>query len=43
MEGFVTPEVELERGFVEDELTKSEWFAGSQFTAADIIVRGPET
>lgn len=35
---FITPEIDKEKSFVNGELTKSEFFAGDQFTAADVIV-----
>lgn len=35
-ESFVQPQVETHRRFMEDELARTRWFAGGQFTAADI-------
>lgn len=36
IEGFVAPQLDAHRKFMEDELDKSDWFAGDAFTAADI-------
>ncbi|CAN5925514.1 glutathione S-transferase [soil metagenome] len=38
---FVDPQVELHARYVEGELAKSEWFAGKDFTAADIQMSFP--
>ena len=38
---FVDPQLRTHVGFWEDELGRSEWFAGDQFTAADIIMSFP--
>jgi glutathione S-transferase len=39
--GFVLPNIESQLDFMEAELGKSEWFAGSAFTAADIQMSFP--
>lgn len=39
--GFVDPQLRTHVGFWEDELGRSEWFAGDQFTAADIMMSFP--
>ncbi len=39
--GFVAPQLALHLDFIEAELAKSEWFAGEQFTAADIQMSFP--
>ncbi|WP_333896528.1 glutathione S-transferase [Brevundimonas aurantiaca] len=39
--GFVDPQLRTHIGFWEDELGRSEWFAGDQFTAADIMMSFP--
>ena len=39
--GFVDPQLRAHVGFWEDELGRSEWFAGDQFTAADIMLSFP--
>lgn len=39
--GFVDPQVSLHMGYWESELAKSEWFAGPEFTAADIVMSFP--
>jgi glutathione S-transferase len=36
LEAFVEPQLNTQQRFMEDELEKSTWFAGEQFTAADI-------
>jgi glutathione S-transferase len=36
LESFVDPQIETHRRFMEDELKKTQWFAGDKFTAADI-------
>ena len=33
---FISPQIELHLNYMEAELEKSKWFAGSEFTAADI-------
>ena len=38
---FVDPQLKTHVGFWEDELGRSEWFAGDQFTAADIMMSFP--
>jgi glutathione S-transferase len=37
----VNPQLKQHMAFWEDELSKSEWFAGSEFTAADIQMSFP--
>ena len=39
--GFVTPNLRAHLDFMEGELGKSEWFAGSEFTGADIQMSFP--
>ena len=39
--GFVAPQLETHLGYMESEIGKSEWFAGSEFTAADIQMSFP--
>ncbi len=39
--GFVKPQIELHLDYVEAELSRNEWFAGSHFTAADIQMSFP--
>ena len=41
MTAFVNPQLKLHMGFWESELSKSEWFAGDAFTAADIQMSFP--
>lgn len=41
MSGFVGPQVKLHLDYLEDELGKTEWFAGDQFSAADIQMSFP--
>ena len=41
VQGFVQPNIERQLGFVESELGGSEWFAGSEFSAADIQMSFP--
>ena len=36
LETFVNPQLDTHRRFMEDELAKSPWFAGDEFSAADI-------
>src|SRR4029077_9311984 len=38
---FVLPNIERNLDFMESELGKNEWFAGAQFSAADIQMRFP--
>jgi glutathione S-transferase len=38
---FINPQLKLHMGFWESELSKSEWFAGDAFTAADIQMSFP--
>ena len=38
---FIDPQLRTHVGFWEDELGRSEWFAGDQFTAADIMMSFP--
>ena len=38
---FIKPQLDLHMGFMEAELAKFEWFAGSEFTAADIQMSFP--
>jgi glutathione S-transferase len=40
-QGFVDPQVKAHVDYWEGELTKSAWFAGSEFTAADIMMSFP--
>ncbi|CAH2899245.1 MAG: Glutathione S-transferase (EC [uncultured Paraburkholderia sp.] len=39
--GFVDPQLKLHFGYIEKELTKSPWFAGNEFTAADVQMSFP--
>ena len=41
LKGFVLPNIERNLDFMEGELAKIEWFAGPQFTAADIQMSFP--
>ena len=41
LKNFVDPQIRLHLDYMEGELAKSEWFAGSQFTAADIQMSFP--
>ncbi len=41
IETFVQPQIDQHLSFVEGELGKSEWFAGPEFTAADIQMSFP--
>jgi glutathione S-transferase len=41
VESFVQPQVEAHLAYMEGELTKSTWFAGEEFTAADIQMSFP--
>ena len=38
---FIQPQIELHLDFVEGELAKNEWFAGAEFTAADVAMSFP--
>ena len=40
-DGFVDPQLQLHYGYIESEIGKSEWFAGSEMTGADIIMSFP--
>lgn len=40
-ESFINPQIALHVGYWEGELAKSEWFAGNDFTAADIQMSFP--
>jgi glutathione S-transferase len=39
--GFVAPQIKLHFDYIESELRKSTWFAGEEFTAADIQMSFP--
>ncbi|MBI1197164.1 MAG: glutathione S-transferase [Phenylobacterium sp.] len=39
--GFIDPQVATHFDYIEGELEKSEWFAGAEFTAADIMMSFP--
>jgi glutathione S-transferase len=39
--GFIAPQIKLHLDFMEGELAKSAWFAGNEFTAADIQMSFP--
>ncbi len=39
--GFVTPNLERQYGYLEAELTQRPWFAGAEFSAADIVMSFP--
>ena len=41
LEGFVEPQIRLHVGYMEQELARSTWFAGAEFTAADIQMSFP--
>jgi glutathione S-transferase len=41
MRGFVEPQIALHLDYMENELTKHPWFAGPEFTAADIQMSFP--
>ena len=41
LSGFVEPQIKLHLDYMEGELAKSTWFAGSEFTAADIQMTFP--
>jgi glutathione S-transferase len=38
---FIDPQLRLHLGYIDGELAKSEWFAGSEFTAADVLMSFP--
>jgi glutathione S-transferase len=40
-DSFIDPQLKLHFGFIENELAKSEWFAGSEFSAADVQMSFP--
>jgi glutathione S-transferase len=40
-QGFVTPQLKLHMDYWESELAKAEWFAGAEFSAADIMMSFP--
>ena len=40
-QGFITPQLETHLGYMESEIGKTEWFAGADFTAADIQMSFP--
>ena len=39
--GFVDPQIALHLSYLEGELTKTEWFGGSEFSVADIVMSFP--
>ncbi|MGF1676456.1 MAG: glutathione S-transferase family protein [Rivularia sp. (in: cyanobacteria)] len=41
MDGFIAPQIQLHFDYIEDELGKSRWFVGDEFTAADIQMSFP--
>ncbi|MBD2607809.1 glutathione S-transferase [Scytonema hofmannii FACHB-248] len=41
MDGFIAPQIKLHFDYIEGELSKSTWFAGEEFTAADIQMSFP--
>ena len=41
LDGFVDPQIALHLGYMDRELGRSEWFAGSEFTAADVQMSFP--
>ena len=41
MDGFIAPQIKLHFDYIESELSKSKWFAGEEFTAADIQMSFP--
>ncbi|MEA5594712.1 glutathione S-transferase [Rivularia sp. UHCC 0363] len=41
MDGFIAPQIKLHFDYIENELNKSKWFAGEEFTAADIQMSFP--
>ena len=40
-DSFIDPQLKLHFGFIESELSKSEWFAGDSFSAADVQMSFP--
>jgi glutathione S-transferase len=40
-DSFIDPQLKLHLGFIEGELAKSEWFAGDEFSAADVQMSFP--
>ena len=40
-DSFIDPQLKLHLGFIESELAKSEWFAGNEFSAADVQMSFP--
>lgn len=41
MDGFIAPQIKLHFDYIEDEISKNTWFAGDEFTAADIEMSFP--
>ena len=41
LDGYVNPNIKAQLDYMEDELGKSEWFAGDELTAADIMMSFP--
>lgn len=41
MTGFIAPQIKLHFDYIEDELRKTTWFVGEEFTAADIQMSFP--
>ncbi|MET4579716.1 glutathione S-transferase [Ottowia thiooxydans] len=41
MSGFISPQLKTHLGFMESELAERDWFAGAEFTAADIQMSFP--
>jgi len=41
MDGFIAPQIQLHFDYIEEELSKSTWFVGDEFTAADIQMSFP--
>ena len=41
MDGFIAPQIKLHFDYIESELSKSKWFVGEEFTAADIQMSFP--
>ncbi|MET3247753.1 glutathione S-transferase [Burkholderia sp. OAS925] len=39
--GFVDPQLKLHLGYIEEQLSKSTWFAGDEFSAADVQMSFP--
>jgi glutathione S-transferase len=40
-DGYLDPQIRLHLAYLEDELGKSSWFAGEEFTAADVQMSFP--